>query len=100
MEAHERWAYDDRAGVQALRRLIYLCNDCHLSILTDAGVTLARPEPAAARSCRSAASGWPDSVTATPAVSGRQPTSACIASAAATAVRPAGRRLWTRITGR
>ena len=103
LEAHERWAYDDRTGVQALRRLICLCSDCHLSthlgyanvtgradhalahlrkvtgmtdaeisrhvheanetwairservwtldlsILTDAGVTLARPEPAADR---------------------------------------------------
>ena len=31
LEAHERWAYDDRAGVQALRRLICMCSDCHLS---------------------------------------------------------------------
>ncbi|MBN9096845.1 MAG: hypothetical protein J0I49_01815 [Pseudonocardia sp.] len=31
LEAHERWAYDERAGVQALRRLICLCSDCHLS---------------------------------------------------------------------
>lgn len=31
LEAHERWAYDDRTGVQALRRLICLCSDCHLS---------------------------------------------------------------------
>ena len=31
LEAHERWAYDDRSGVQALRRLICLCSDCHLS---------------------------------------------------------------------
>ena len=103
LEAHERWAYDDRTGVQALRRLICLCSDCHLSthlgyanvtgragqalthlrtvtgmtdaeisrhvheanetweirsqrawtldlsILTDARITLARPEPAADR---------------------------------------------------
>lgn len=28
---HERWAYDDRTGVQALRRLICLCSACHLS---------------------------------------------------------------------
>jgi len=103
MEAHERWAYDEHTGVQALRRLISLCNHCHLSthlgfanvtgradqalnhlravtgmsdhevfhhvhtagemwtrrsartwtldlsILTDAGVTPARPEPADAR---------------------------------------------------
>lgn len=31
LEAHERWAYNDRTGVQALRRLICLCSDCHLS---------------------------------------------------------------------
>jgi len=31
MEAHERWAYDEDTGVQALRRLICLCNQCHLS---------------------------------------------------------------------
>lgn len=31
LEAHERWAYDDRTRVQALRRLICLCSDCHLS---------------------------------------------------------------------
>jgi hypothetical protein len=103
LEAHERWAYDERAGVQTLRRLICLCSDCHLSthfgyanvtgrtdqalthlrrvtgmtehevdqhvhaagelwtrrsaqlweldlsMLTDAGVTLARPEKASAR---------------------------------------------------
>lgn len=29
LEAHERWAYDDTHGVQALRRLICLCTDCH-----------------------------------------------------------------------
>jgi hypothetical protein len=31
LEAHERWAYDEHAGVQSLRRLICLCSDCHLS---------------------------------------------------------------------
>ncbi|WP_218604075.1 DUF5710 domain-containing protein [Pseudonocardia abyssalis] len=31
LEAHERWAYDARAAVQALRRLICLCSDCHIS---------------------------------------------------------------------
>ncbi|MEJ7703908.1 MAG: hypothetical protein WKF47_09655 [Geodermatophilaceae bacterium] len=30
LEAHERWHYDDRTGVQALRRLIALCSPCHL----------------------------------------------------------------------
>lgn len=103
LEAHERWFYDERAGVQILRRLICLCSRCHLvthfgyasvtgrseeafthlrvvtgmtlaeafdhvraaeelwversqrvweldlSMLTDAGVTLRRPEPAADR---------------------------------------------------
>ncbi|GAA4918828.1 DUF5710 domain-containing protein [Streptomonospora salina] len=29
LEAHERWAYDERRSVQALRRLICLCTDCH-----------------------------------------------------------------------
>jgi len=29
LEAHERWAYDDRSGVQTLRRLICLCTPCH-----------------------------------------------------------------------
>ena len=29
LEAHERWAYDDAARVQSLRRLICLCTDCH-----------------------------------------------------------------------
>ena len=29
LEAHERWAYDDSNNVQALRRLICLCTDCH-----------------------------------------------------------------------
>ncbi len=31
LEAHERWTYDETAGVQALRRLLGLCSDCHLS---------------------------------------------------------------------
>lgn len=31
LEAHERWAFDDATRVQVLRRLICLCNDCHLS---------------------------------------------------------------------
>ncbi len=31
LEAHERWAYDEHTGVQALRRLICLCSPCHLS---------------------------------------------------------------------
>ena len=31
LEAHERWVYDDVTGVQALRRIICLCSDCHLS---------------------------------------------------------------------
>jgi hypothetical protein len=31
LEAHERWAYHDTSGVQALRRLICLCSDCHLA---------------------------------------------------------------------
>jgi hypothetical protein len=29
LEAHERWAYNEATGVQALRRLICLCTDCH-----------------------------------------------------------------------
>jgi hypothetical protein len=31
LEAHERWAYHDPNGVPALRRLICLCSDCHLT---------------------------------------------------------------------
>jgi hypothetical protein len=31
LEAHERWAYDDHTGVQALRRLICLCSACHVT---------------------------------------------------------------------
>jgi hypothetical protein len=30
LEVHERWHYDQHAGVQALRRLICLCSPCHL----------------------------------------------------------------------
>lgn len=29
LEAHERWAYDDQTRIQALRRVICLCTDCH-----------------------------------------------------------------------
>jgi hypothetical protein len=29
LEVHERWTYDDATRVQALRRLVCLCNDCH-----------------------------------------------------------------------
>lgn len=29
LEVHERWAYDEATGVQALRRLVCLCSDCH-----------------------------------------------------------------------
>jgi hypothetical protein len=29
LEAHERWIYDEPTSVQALRRLICLCNQCH-----------------------------------------------------------------------
>src|SRR5512146_3182184 len=29
LEAHERWAYDAVTSVQALRRLICVCTDCH-----------------------------------------------------------------------
>lgn len=29
LEAHERWAYDAKRNVQALRRLVCLCTDCH-----------------------------------------------------------------------
>ncbi|AHH93567.1 DUF5710 domain-containing protein [Kutzneria viridogrisea] len=31
LEVHERWAYDEHARVQSLRRLICLCTDCHRS---------------------------------------------------------------------
>ena len=29
LEAHERWAYDSRHGVQTLKRLVALCHECH-----------------------------------------------------------------------
>src|SRR5690606_1113477 len=29
LEVHERWEFDDRSGIQTLRRLICLCSDCH-----------------------------------------------------------------------
>ncbi|KAA1016851.1 DNA primase [Pseudonocardia sp. EV170527-09] len=31
LEGHERWSYDDRTGVQTLRRLVCLCSPCHLA---------------------------------------------------------------------
>lgn len=31
LDVHERWAYDDHTSVQSLRRLICLCEDCHLT---------------------------------------------------------------------
>ncbi|GLZ36880.1 DUF5710 domain-containing protein [Actinokineospora sp. NBRC 105648] len=31
LEVHERWSYDETRHVQALRRLICLCTDCHRS---------------------------------------------------------------------
>jgi Domain of unknown function (DUF5710)/Nuclease-related domain len=30
LDVHERWSYEDLTGVQALRRLIALCEPCHL----------------------------------------------------------------------
>ncbi|MGD9531334.1 DUF5710 domain-containing protein [Pseudonocardia sp.] len=30
LEAHERWDFDERTGVQSLRRLISLCSPCHV----------------------------------------------------------------------
>ncbi len=30
LDVHERWTYDEVAGVQTLRRLVCLCSDCHL----------------------------------------------------------------------
>ena len=40
LEAHERWDYDDSAGVQQLRRLICLCSWCHA--VTHFGLTAVR----------------------------------------------------------
>lgn len=31
LEAHERWFYDEKRGVQVLKRLIALCPNCHLA---------------------------------------------------------------------
>ena len=30
IEAHERWSYDDKSGIQKIMRLVALCSDCHL----------------------------------------------------------------------
>lgn len=40
LEAHERWAFDEVAGVQRLARLICLCSDCHA--VTHFGLTAIR----------------------------------------------------------
>jgi len=47
VEVHERWAYDDTARVQALRRLICLCTDCHKA--THFGLAQLQGRDAAAR---------------------------------------------------
>jgi hypothetical protein len=47
LEVHERWAYDDAARVQRLRRLICLCTDCHT--VTHYGLAQLRGLDAAAR---------------------------------------------------
>jgi len=47
LEVHERWAYDDGTRVQALRRLICLCTDCHKT--THFGLAQLQGRDAAAR---------------------------------------------------
>jgi hypothetical protein len=161
LEAHERWAYDEQTGVQALRRLICLCSACHLSthlgyanvtgradqalahlrtvtgmtdaevsrhvldanalwtarsarvwtldlsMLTDAGVTLARPEKAADRPAaaeRALRREQQRAATPIPAqrrVPARPPAPvAPPVTAPPPAAEPPRRGLWERITGR
>lgn len=47
LEAHERWAYDEREKVQSLRRLICLCSDRHGA--THFGLAQVKGTDAAAR---------------------------------------------------
>ena len=47
LEVHERWTFDDTANVQALRRLICLCTDCHRA--THFGLAQLRGHDEAAR---------------------------------------------------
>jgi hypothetical protein len=56
LEAHERWAYDDLSGVQALRRLICLCSPCHLATHLGYANVTGRTDEALAHLCR--VNGW------------------------------------------
>lgn len=157
LEAHERWHFDERTGVQSLRRLIALCSSCHLvthfgyanvqgrtdealahlrkvngltlaealahvhaaedvwiarsarvweldlSILTDVGITLRRPERAADRPA--AAAGALARVADRPCAAAPSPARAALATAVggSAAAEPAGScaaRVWSRLTGR
>ena len=51
LEAHERWAYDEQAGVQSLRRLIIVCSDCHRSTHYGLASVQGRGEEAFAHLC-------------------------------------------------
>lgn len=51
LEAHERWAFDERIGVQALWRLICLCDDCHLSTHLGFGNVTGHAEQALTHLC-------------------------------------------------
>ncbi|PRX97745.1 DUF5710 domain-containing protein [Allonocardiopsis opalescens] len=46
LEAHERWSYDSATHVQALRRIVCLCTDCHTA--THMGLAQLRGEAARA----------------------------------------------------
>jgi hypothetical protein len=59
LEAHERWAYDEAAAVQALRRLICLCTDCHTA--THFGLARINGKDAAALRHLCAVTGMPSS---------------------------------------
>ena len=157
LEAHERWHFDERTGVQSLRRLIALCSPCHLvthfgyanvqgrtdealahlrkvngltlaealthvhaaedvwiarsarvweldlSILTDLGIALRRPDravdrPAAAERALARVADRPMVPLPRPPAQPSRPPSA--ASPLPSPPAPARRGLWSRLTGR
>ena len=56
LQVHERWHYDERTGVQALRRLICLCSPCHLVTHFGYANVTGRAEQAFTHLCR--VNGW------------------------------------------
>lgn len=56
LEAHERWEYNEETMVQALRRLILLCSDCHRA--THFGLAQIRGLADSARETLQTVNGW------------------------------------------